>query len=633
MYKPTSSHASSRADQATFAGLLLCFALLLFLHRYPGIAHDALLYMGGGLARQAPDIFGNDLFFLHGGQDRYSLMPWLLGSLFRLASPPQVFMWGALASLLLFAGASWWLLRALLPQRQRSWAWLGIVSLPPIYGVVGIFGYNEPFLTSRPIAEAFGLLAVASLARSRWWLAAGCLLVAGLFHPLQAIAVLLVIWPWAVMRHQRWLHAAWAVVPLLALAYSGVHPFDGLLRVFDPQWLGSVERSRQIFLTEWGLADFKVLGFDVFVLVLGWRQLPPAWAQWCRAAIVGLGLGLASSYVLVDLLHLVLPAGLQLWRVHWLAHWFAIASLAALLFVHIRDREPGPALLLMLAAQLSWGETPLGGVVLAMLYLAWPALVASPRERLAMPLAWAFATFLALLFANHALNETRWFLQSGADLRTYPLDYRLLLFPAAGFGLALLGLGLRRTRSVPPAIVAIAAIVLLGLAAWRWDARAPLVRSMEGASGAGRVFGVVLPRDAQVFWYPETLLGTWLVLRRASYLSDSQLAGQMFDRSTFEEGRARALRVQPLMREVDACIARDRRVGRAGACVVSAASLDQACKPGSPRPPDVLVLPYAQPWPSAGRWEPARHGRRLAQYWLYSCEAARNAAPNAAASR
>ena len=609
------------------AGTAFGLAAILLLHRYPGIAHDALLYMGGGLARQSPDIFGSDLFFLHGGQDRYSLMPWLLGGLFRVAAPPQVFLWGALVSVMLFAGASWQVLKALLPEHQRGWAWLGIVCLPPIYGVVSIFSYNESFLTSRPIAEAFVLLAVACVARSRWCLAAACLLMAGIFHPLQAIAALLIAWPWAVMRDRRWLHAAWAAAPIVALAYTGVRPFDGLLQAFDPQWLASVQHSRQIFLAEWGLADYKVLGFDVFLLAVGWWRLPPAWAAWCRASIAGLVLGFGASYVLVDMLHLVLPAGLQLWRVHWLAHWFAIATLAALLFTHTRNSDAGSALLLGLAAQLSWGETALGGPALALLYLAWPKLVAAPRERLAKPLAWALAIFLGLLFLNHAINETRWFLRAGADLHTYPLDYRLLLFPAAGFGLGLLGFELLRMRRIPSVISVIAGVLLLAFTAYRWDARSPLVRNMEHAASTEAVFRVALPRDAQVFWYPEALLGTWLVLGRASYISDSQLAGQMFERATFEEGQTRAIRMRPLMREIDACIARDRRAGMPSACTISTGSLEQACTQGIPWPPTVLVLPYEQPWPAAGKWHPAAHGKVLARFWLYHCDARPGPAP------
>ena len=110
------------------AHILGACVVLLLLHRYPGIVHDAILYMGEGLARRSPAVFAHDLFFLHGGQDQYSLMPSLLGWLLQWWPAPQVFMWGALGTLLLFGAASWFALRALLPNRQRAWAWLGLAN-------------------------------------------------------------------------------------------------------------------------------------------------------------------------------------------------------------------------------------------------------------------------------------------------------------------------------------------------------------------------------------------------------------------------------------------------------------------------------------------------------------------------
>jgi hypothetical protein len=120
----------------------------------------------------------------------------------------------------------------------------------------------------------------------------------------------------------------------------------------------------------------------VFLLATGYRFLPGRWRQWCLAALAGLGLGIGASLLLVDGLHLILPTGLQLWRVHWLAHWFAIATLAALLFRHVQERDAGRALILMLAAQLAWGETAFGVVWMVLLYMVWPRLIAPPRERL-----------------------------------------------------------------------------------------------------------------------------------------------------------------------------------------------------------------------------------------------------------
>src|SRR5690606_9016765 len=140
---------------------------------------------------------------------------------------PGVFLWGTLASLLLFAAASWYCLRALLPERQRYWSWLAILALPSMYGVVSIFAYNEKFLTSRPFSESLCLVAIGLVARRRFLPAVCILASAALIHPLQALAAILVCWIWAVFQNRAWLHLLWSILPLLVLSMWGVPPLDG----------------------------------------------------------------------------------------------------------------------------------------------------------------------------------------------------------------------------------------------------------------------------------------------------------------------------------------------------------------------------------------------------------------------
>lgn len=613
----------TRAPRAPIIGALLGMTVLLLLHRYPGIVHDSILYMGEGLAKRSPDIFAHDLFFMHGGQGQYSLMPWLLGMLYQLAPPPQVFLWGTIASLMLFTAASWFVLTALMPERQRTWAWLGILCLPSIYGVVRIFAYNESFLTSRPAAETLALFGMGFLVRARRGMAVACFALAALFHPLQAIAAALVVWPWLVMQDRRWLHALWAILPILLLAHAGIAPFDGLLRPFDPEWLAATRTSRQLFVSDWDLGDYKVLAFDVFLLAAGCRFLPGQWRRWCIAALAGLALGIGASLLLVDGLHLILPAGLQLWRVHWLAHWFAIATLAALLFLHMQARDAGRALLLMLAAQLAWGETTLGMVWMVLLYIAWPWLVMPPRERLRPLLTWVFALGLALLFVNHASNEWKWFAAAGYRLTQYPIDIRLLLFPAIAFALPLLVLvAWQRASRSGRLLLAIGMLPLLVLAAWRWDARRPLTLAFERGALKPDIFGTPLPASAQIVWYPESLVVNWLVLGRASYFSESQLAGQMFNAATFREGRKRWQRLKPMIDRLEACTARDRAAGKLASCILDPAAILQACTASTPQAPLYFVMPYRQPLPESGQWQPADLQQQplYPRLWLYQCD-------------
>lgn len=602
------------------AGALLGFAMLLLLRPYPGIAHDSILYMGQGVAQLQPDIFSQDLFFAYGSQTQYSLMPWLLGKSFALATPPIIFLWGTLFSLLFFSAASWFALSALLPERQRYWAWLGVICLPPIYGVVSIFGYNENFLTSRPFAESLCLLTLGFLVRRRWLVAGFCLLAAGLCHPLQAIAAVLVAWPWAVMRDRRWLHAIWLIIPVMLLATAGVRPFEGLLQAADPTWLATLRTSRQLFITLWTVDDFKALGFDVTLLALGWQTLRGTLGRWCAAALCGLAFGMGASLILVDCLHLVLPASLQLWRVQWLAHWLGIATVAVLLFRHLEAKDWARAILLALAAQLAWGETEFGWLILVVMYLALPWMVQGDRARLKPLLTWLFGLGLALLFANHAINEVKWFVATSYRIDVYPIEIRLLLFPAVGFGLPLLGVYVwERLRSTTRKMLLVSILIpLIALGAARWDARLPVDRAIERSAFRTDVFGTSLPVDAQVFLEPENLVVNWLVLGRASYFSSGQLAGQMFNRATFEEGRERKKRVFPLIMEGARCRAQMSR-GKAK-CHISDASLSRVCKPGPTSAPDYLILPYEQPQDSSGEWEVLRLATGDSMtYRLYSC--------------
>ena len=615
---------TSRVRSLDFvAGALLGLAILLLLRRYPGIAHDSMLYMGQGLAQRWPDVFSQDLFFIHGSQGQYSVMPWILGKLFLLAKPPTLFLWGTLASLLLFASVTWIALAALVPEKQRYWAWLGVMCLPSMYGMIHMFSYNEPFLTSRPFAEALCLFAIGMLARRRWWLFTISMVIAGTFHPLQAIGATLIIWPWAVIQDRRWLHLAWFAVPVVFLALVGIPPFAGLFHSADSAWLVDLQRSKQLFLTLWSVNDFKVLFFDGLVLSCAWRTLRGRFGAWCLAALIGLATGMVLSLVLVDRLHLILPSGLQLWRAHWLAHWFSMAAIAALLYEHVRARQDLLWLLLSLTALLAWGETAWAWLVMALMYLAWPLLPTGSRLRLERLLTWIFGLALVLLFANHATNEFHWFKEAQYRLDLYPFDRRFLVFPAVSLGLPLLGwYAWQRSReNVRLLLFGLVLCPLVVLSACVWDSRLPRQRVVEDAAFNNDVFGVSIPREAQVLWAPEYLVATWMVLGRASYFSDSQLAGQMFNRATADDGRIRDARTTPLLREIANCREHADPEGGGFECLISNETLRRTCASGQDNGPDYLVLPYKQSLRATGSWliSPTDAPEAAITFWLYDC--------------
>lgn len=607
-----------------FAGALLGITMMLLLRRYPGIFHDSILYMGQGLMQRSPEIFGKDLFFAHGSQASYTIMPWLMGMAFAFAKPPIAMLAGTLVSMLLFAGSAWFALRAILPETQRYWAWLGTLCLPSIYGVVHIFSYNEPFLTSRPFAESFSLLCVGWLARKRWLAAAICLLIAALFHPLQAIAATATLWVWAVLQNSRWLHALWAVLPVSALALAGVTPFDGLFQRADAGWYKELTYSRQVFVTLWTINDFKSLGLDLLLLPIAARTLQGHFARWCLAGLIGGLLGVLASLVLVDILHLVLPIGLQLWRTLWLAHFLSLAALGVLLLQHIRSKDPVSALLLTLVALLAWGETDWGWLLLAAMYLGWRVAPQDSRQRLHRLLTWIFGIAVALLFYNHASNELHWFGEANYRIDLYPIDRRLLVFPALSFGIPLLAICLWRrcTMRGQTLLFACGLLPALALTLWIWDTRDSTQLTMESAAYRSDIFGVAIPEQAQIYWEPESLVGTWLVLHRASFYSPGQLAGQMFNRDTAEDGLQREDRLMPMMRESLACQDEKLLPAQRARCHISDSSMTRACRRDGHKRPDFLVLSYPQHQPAVGKWvieDPVTKAPAVT-YRLYRCD-------------
>lgn len=603
------------------AGALAGLAITLHLRRYVGINHDAVVYLGQALLRISPDVYGRDLFFIHGGsQDQYTLFPWMVAQLLQWLPPASVFLWGELFALLLFSAASWYCLSGLLAPGRRFWAWLAISSLPTVYGKIAMFAYSEQFLTPRPIAEALCLLGVGLAVRRHCWLALVALAGAAAFHPLQTLAACFVLWPWAVMHDKRWLHAAWLALPALGLAMAGVTPFAGIFKQIDGDWLWILrDNNPQLFVAGWDAQDLRTLALDVLVLGYGWHALKGAFGRWCAAALTGLLVGLAISLLLVDYLHLVLPAQLQLWRVHWLAHWLSMATIGVLMFEDWRTRDVPRMLVLALCAVLAWNTMSWSWPLLALLYWVWPKLNAPRYARVKRIIGWLCGLSLLILFADYAFGEYISFRQAHFRLNLYAVDRRLLVFPFLSFGLAVGGYCIwhearaSRTRTLL-LILAAGAVVVGGL---RWDLRPPQVLALEQAAFRANLFGIPIPRNAQVLWGYDMPIGPWLGLGRASYFSAHQLSGQVFNRAMAMDGRARLNRVYPLIREYRECQLR----GEPDGCRISAQALRQACTPGGVQPPEYVVLPYEQAQQAAGIWEiqDPETGGRMERYYLYRC--------------
>lgn len=615
------------------AGGLFGLSMLLLVKRYWGLDHDAALYLGQALLLRWPEIYANDLFFVHGSQASYTLFPRVIARLMDWIPPTELFKGGALLGLVLFAAASWYCLRALLPAIQRYWAWLGVLCLSTGYGSTRLFGYAEPFLTSRSVAEPLCLLGIGLLARRRAAAAIACALVSTVLHPLQTLAALMIVWPWLVMQDRRWLHAAWLAAPAALLGVLGVKPFDGLFRVIDAGWMEEVlQFSGHLFVLKLKSFDYKTLAFDAFVLVLSWRTLRGPFGAWCAAALAGLSLGLISSLVLVDALHLQLPAALQLWRSHWLAHWFAMAAVAALLYRDFKIPDATRGLLLGLVVVLAWVAWTWLWIPAAALYAGWPRLSPKLRPHVLRLLAVLFLSIMLVLLANHVLMEFSAFERTGGRLDLYAIDRRLLIFPLAALGVPILAARLwQRVTPRGRVLLLFAVLPLLATAVFRWDVRHPTTRALESHAFRSDLFGARIPEDAQVLWDGIGLVGPWLTLQRSDYFSPQQVSGVIFNRGTSRDALQRIDRIEPFSRQSLYCRQREGASGDSQ-CHADDMALRQTCGPGPVKPPDYIVTPIRQPQRPLGSWtvqDPAG-GMPITTFYLHRCTDIMEALPEAA---
>lgn len=604
---------------------MLGLSLMFMIQGYFGIDHDSALYLGEILRVRFPDILGHDLFFAYGSQGRYTLFPHLIAAVLPYFDVSALFMWATAVGMLLFAGASWGFLRTLVPEGQRFLPWLTLLCLPTVYGAYRIFGYNEAFFTPRLYSEAICLLAAGLLMRQRVLAAIGCLFVAGLLHPLQTIGAGLILWTWLVLGDRRWLHVLWAMPAVLALALAGIAPFDGLLRRLDPDTLRLARTfSTHLFVAGWRAIDFQTLAFDVLVLLHAARTQTPPLQRWGLAALIGLGLGLVASLVLADLMRLVLPIELQLWRVHWLAHWFAIALVGCSLQRDLVVRDFPRVLLLALAVTLAYGRPGWAWMPFGFLYVAWEHMRTHVRQQMRTFIAIGSGLAICIFFIDYIGALYQAFREAHFQLARVPIDRAFFTFPVLSLGLALTGT-MFWWRSGRPgrAVLVIAGLLpFSAYAASRWDSRPALYKALEAQAFHPRLFGVDLPRHAQVYWERASVVGPWLVLNRADYYSPQQLSGLVFSPGAAKEANDRIERLNPLRKDVQKCMDPHLDAEIRHTCRISNNAMRAACTPtAASHAPDYLILPYRQPQPALGTWslhDPTAEYPVLT-YWLYDC--------------
>jgi hypothetical protein len=521
---------------------LIALSVFLLSRPYPGIVQDAYIYMGRALADLDPDGVGRDLMFVHDGQFGFSL--------FRYMSKAMVAMTGlaSAAKTLAFVGVLLWFSAALFFARQFGiggavWAVMVFVALlPASYGAPYPFGFAEPLAIPRPFAEAFVLAALAALARARTRLSLGCLVVAGLLHPLMALPGAAILLAVLGIENKRWFVLyAWAVAVLVAGSALGLPLLDRLFVAPDPS-LRSLYESRSPFLfpSRWPGESFAPLIVQAATIAIA-AHFQQGRHRLILALIVAAGLGgVAVSAIFGDWLSSLLIIQLQPWRMTWLMS------------------AVGPIAFGVCAIGL-WPRGASGRIILALLALA-------STFNTELQIAAAAATLALYLYFNQNRYESLlkarfvpavWLFTLGISvswqLRLFGGPWQYFLDAPAGYGCLLLIL----VRCVLPlplcllaAYFAVAkppaarrlqvsfALSLFAAVIFLWDQRTPGQRMIETGHPPAEIVQLIEGRKGEVLWI-DGLAEAWYMLGRPQWATPLQGIPIIFSSALASEWRDR----------------------------------------------------------------------------------------------
>lgn len=637
------------ADSPVSLFLLLCATNAVLLP-YANIRHDATLYAVQALNKAEPGHFDQDLYFIHGSQDKYSLFSTLAAPLTSVLGVRPAFFLLFLVFNGLFLLGLQRLVLAVVPDRALAVAALlcvAVVAVP--YSGGGVFRVNESFTTPRLLANALVLLGLERLLAGRT-LAAALLLAAALpAHPLMAFPGVLIAVAWWMLTHLprwAWLAAAGTAVLLLAVTLAYPPLAFRLFGTMEPEWREEVRLVNPYnFPAEWSLYDWLGVATALVLAVaaaFNLRTERPAAARLLLVTGVVAVVGVLGMVVATALPY-ALPIQGQPYRALWLLQLWPVPLTIWLCGRLWQHGTGGRLLALALMAGLTLGIAALQSKAVvvfaagAMAVLYWGRL-----QRQGSWGWWAAGSTLAGGLLLWQVMNVGSLAQSWQDLRQFlddlELVYAVLGALENGFRW-LLVLGL------------LAALAGVALTSGRFRAAALAVAL--GCHGAFFLLGQLPPTGATafaqedevrfvadflderrpetphpvVYWPGARLDRLWLDLRVNTYFEIQQLSGVIFSRGTSLEGRRRCLLVRRFELE------RLRQIqGRAGEWQWNryARVFDPDGGPGGP--PDVEDLRRLADEPGLDYmilpWEfPGLYVRTHGRYFVYDCQTVRSSGP------
>lgn len=534
----------------------LCMVLLWPLMRpYDGLDRDGQLYAVQAMEHAHPGRYTNDLFFLFGSQDSFTILTRLVSPLYRWLGLDHASALLTVVGALLWWSACWLLARTVAGPRI---AWVSLVlvmAAPGWYGGGGeVFQYAETYFGARLPAEAMVLLALALHHMGRPILGSAALAIAFVIHPLMTVPGLamfallqsrLTRWPWLVLLAASLLALMIGVAILVPL---------GRLRLIDPEWLNILtSRSSFLFPFEWSELDWQRT-VSVICLLLAVSRLVLS-ARTKRVALAGAVIatgGMLCAVVIGEFAPVELLLQAQPWRTLWLASVLAY-MLVPLAIVDGWRADPysrASAILLVAAVCALNPATILTSSIVSLALATLPNRTALPHGRLVVMGSAAAAALTVLFSVLSALTVTKIPAWGGESSATVEILRNMFGLVVPGVGVAL-GLLLLTRGQITLARFAIASLVLGTLAAMtagsvgkEFSAKPYTgLRHAQFADWRDRI-----PPGTNVLW-PGSPVYPWFLLDRPSYISVSQLAGVIFSRDLAIESLDRIRSLQGFANE------------------------------------------------------------------------------------
>lgn len=606
------SRLGVNSERQLSMALMVFAAACWFLPRaYLGIRHDGMLYLAQSLMQVWPNVFKADLFFAYGSQDQYSIYSTLYVWL------ATHFGWSSIAPVLLIVcqiaflcGLA--LLLCKLVPRPLAALGVALASASPYYGGFAIFSFGEGFMTARSVAEPLVLFAMWSWFNERRLLSALLLALAMLLHPLLALAgvgIVLVL----VGETRPRLFWLLLLIPLaFLLGVLGVPGFEVLIHRYDDVWWNALGPNVPAFPQFWRTIDYTKCIFDAVVLFVCGRLATGKVARFVQAALLVAVVGMLASMVGGEIFRLVLVSQAQFWRAQWFAHLLACGLFPWLIW-RLRDQGPyawiGLALLffsIVFRAQSSAIYAPLAGGL---------ALIRSSMPN--RPITRAFRTFVLvavpLIIVAGLVNEVtiaEFLGLSRGNESELGFFQRLFEFPLVTLTFML---GAVMLASSFPRVALGTAVVCFVTSLAIWDQRNEWSTYIEDNIAHEHPFARSIPETAQVYW-PGDLQAPWFILKRASYFTQAQASGVIFNRQTALEFQRRSDVVGALETESELC----RKIGSLlGSCTPGLEVLEEVCSAAGP--PDFIVLPAKLEGRYRDVWDLNLKEGWFRGYYLYEC--------------